>query len=436
MRIGIWCDYGFTLEPSEGIGVFVDNLVGGLLVADPTCHVTLKANPRDAHVLDAAVARAPGRIAVVTEPYPGRWTRTQVKIARKIRRYVGHQGPDRPLVRRVDRLLADWQRHADRVGEAARQRIIAGCDVWLLPYVGLDQSFDRPTVPVIHDLVSYHFPGIMSPAQVREFKVRVDRQVARARVVACMSEFIRRHDLVGTLGLPLERTRVIPPAVPADILGGTDHAAGGDGPPGIAAAALPDGVRPPFLLYPARFKTYKNHAFLVDALALLHRRGEREWQVVFTGIRSCPRDLARQIDRLGLADHVRVLRKVSRDDLGHLYRHAFATVVPSLYEQGSFPLLEALTCGCPAVASRIPSLVEQFAPLGEAMPFVDPADPAALLPILARIGADRSSFIAAQAAGFRGIQASTWADAAAGWLAVLREVTEAEQPAPRGAAAA
>lgn len=436
MRIGIWCDYGFTLEPSEGIGVFVDNLVRGLLVADPTCHVTLKANPRDAHVLDTAVARGAGRIAVVTEPYPGRWTRTQVKVARKIRRYVGHHGPDHPLARRLDRLLVDWQRHADRAGEAARQRIIAGCDVWLLPYVGLDQSFGRPTVPVIHDLVCYHFPGIMSPAQVREFKVRVDHQVAHAQVVACMSEFIRHHDLVGTLGLPPERTRVIPPAVPADILVGTDHDGGSDEPSGTAVGTLPDGVRPPFLLYPARFKTYKNHAFLVDALALLHDRGEREWQVVFTGIRSCPRDLARRIDGLGLADHVRVLRKVSRARLGHLYRHAFATVVPSLYEQGSFPLLEALACGCPAVASRIPPLVEQFAPMGEAMPFFDPADPATLLPILARIGADRSGFTAVQAAGFRGMQDYTWTDAATGWLAVLREVTGVEQPATRGAAAA
>lgn len=436
MRIGIWCDYGFTLEPSEGIGVFVDNLVRGLLVADPTCHVTLKANPRDAHVLAAIAARGAGRIAVVAEPPPGRWTRTRVKLIRKIRRHVGHHGPDHPWAWRVDRLLAGWQRHADRAGEEARQRIIAACDAWLLPYVGLDQAFGRPTVPVIHDLVSYHFPGIMSPAQLREFKGRVARQVERARVVACMSEFIRRHDLIGTLGLPPDRTRVIPPAVPDDIRGATDRPADRAPPSGTTVGSLPDGVRPPFLLYPARFKTYKNHAFLVDALALLHRRGERQWQVVFTGIRRCPRDLARRIDRLGLGDHVRVLRKVSRAHLGELYHHAFATVVPSLYEQGSFPLLEALASGCPAVAARIPALVEQFAGLGEAMPSFDPADPTALLPILERIERDRGAFIAAQATRFREMQAYTWADAASRWLEVLREAGDARPQGRRGSAAA
>lgn len=423
MRIGIWCDYGFTLEPSEGIGVFVDNLVRGLLAADPRCHVTLKANPRDRQVLDGVVAGGGGRVAVAAESPPGRWTRTRLKGWRKLRRLVGHPGPGRPLAHRVDRLLDHWITRTDRTGEEARRTIIAGCDVWLLPYVGVEQSFDRPTLPVVHDLVSYHFPGVMSPARLRAFRAIVERQVGQARLVACMSEFIRHHDLVGTLGLPAERTRVIPPAIPADVLG----TAGDDA--GDRAGPLPDGVRPPYLLYPARFKTYKNHAFLVDALALLHGRGERDWQVVFTGIRGCPADLARRIAGHRLDGHVRVLRKVSRATLRDLYRRAFATVVPSFYEQGSFPLMEAIACGCPAVASDIPPLVEQFAPLGTAMPFFDPAGPATLLPILARIGRDRGGFVAAQQAGFRAMRAYGWAEAASRWLAVLHEVA-----ADRGAA--
>ena len=429
MRIGIWCDYGFTLEPSEGIGVFVDNLVRGLLVAGPDCRITLKANPRDAHRLADTVATGDGRVTVAAEPQPDRWQRLTTNLFRRLRKGVGYHGPERPWAHRLDGLLATWQRRADHAGDDARRRIIAGCDVWLLPYVGLDQTFGRPTVLVIHDLVSYHFPSMQSPVRLRELRARVDRQVAAARVVACMSEFIRTTDLVGTLGLPRERTRVIPAAVPADIGAGPDRT------PAADAAPVSGDVRSPFLLYPARFKPYKNHAWLVDALALLHARGERDWQVVFTGICACPPDLARRIDHLGLTAHVHVLRKVTRRQLRDLYRRAWATVVPSLYEQGSFPLMEALACGCPAVAAAIPALEEQFAPLGEAMPFVDPADPAALLPVLDRIAADRSGFIAAQGAGFRGMQAYTWADAGARWLALLREAA-APARAPGGESAA
>ena len=41
-----------------------------------------------------------------------------------------------------------------------------------------------------------------------------------------------------------------------------------------------------------------------------------------------------------------------------LYNQASAYIYPSLYEGFGIPLLEALACGCPIVASRIPSTIE------------------------------------------------------------------------------
>ena len=58
MRIGIWCDYGCTLAPHDGIGVFVDNLVRGMLAADPTCRIVLKAHPGETEPLLAVEHRS------------------------------------------------------------------------------------------------------------------------------------------------------------------------------------------------------------------------------------------------------------------------------------------------------------------------------------------------------------------------------------------
>lgn len=414
MRIGIWCDYGFTLEPTAGIGVFVDNLVRGIMAADPDVHLTLKVHPTNRTAFQSVVGQHPHRIAVTCESTlqgPRAVCHAGLHVVRKVLRE-----PDdgQPIIRRIDESLAACQRRVDGPRERQRMNIIAGCDVWLLPYVAVDQAFSRPTVAVIHDLVPYHFPDLLRPTQLRRLRRRVSRVSEQARLVACMSRFIRDHDLLQTLGLPDDKVRMIPFAAPVGFNDTTGTNTSG-----------PPVTTDKYLFYPAGFRSYKNHRLLIEALALLTQRDGGGWKVVFTGHRRLPGDLQQLATRLRVADDVLVLGTVDRQELASLYRNAFATVVPSLYEQGSFPAIEALDCGCPVVVSGIPALREQFAGYGDAMPYLDPHDPASLPPILARIAADRQGFIAAQQAHFLETRSYTWTQAAAGWLDLLKEAAQA-----------
>lgn len=55
---------------------------------------------------------------------------------------------------------------------------------------------------------------------------------------------------------------------------------------------------------------------------------------------------------------VKVLGRVSDDDLAELYRRAWVFCLPSTYEGFGIPYVEAMASGCPVVASRNPGALE------------------------------------------------------------------------------
>src|SRR5260370_29522202 len=68
LRIGIWCDYGFTLTRLGGIGVFVYNLVEGLFALEEPIEVVMLVRQGDQHVTDCLQKSARGRLQVIPEP--------------------------------------------------------------------------------------------------------------------------------------------------------------------------------------------------------------------------------------------------------------------------------------------------------------------------------------------------------------------------------
>lgn len=414
MKVGIWCAYGKTLEPSEGIGVFTHHLARALLDDPRVERIVMAIHAGEDDRVADTVASGAGRIATVAVgrlPWWCRWRRKQLRWRHRRLCDALTRGAKPALERRRDEAERAIRRLYARQ-PIADHRLFASCDVWLLPHVAVERGFPAATVLVVHDMVPLHIAGVVKQRDLESFRRRCMALVDEATLVTTMSQVIRDVDIVGLLGCDPDKVRVIPPATPCDF-GAAENR--------TTVAGRRPFLGRPYVIYPAAFRPYKNHVTLVEALAELHRRGRGDMRLVFTGIRQVPASLARRIEALGLTEHVHVLGKVSREELACLYREAVATVVPSLYEQGSFPILEALHWGCPVAASDLPALREALEPLGDAMLFFDPRDASAVADTIAAIALDRDGLFRRQASGFESLRARTWSQVAGEWAAAFAE---------------
>lgn len=414
MRIGIWASYGSTLLPTEGIGVFTHALARGFAASPGVMDVQLVIQAGDAPLVGETVAAGRGRIHVAELLRQPRLDRWRWKVLRRRHRRLCDR-----LARADDECLASRRDGVERAVDAlfARQVMkepggVAPRDVWLLPHVAVERPFAAPTVVLVHDMAPLRFPGLVKAADRESFRRRGQRIVREAALVGTMSRTIRDDDIVGLLGCQAAKVRVVPPATPDDLGSPADREA--------LLAAVPAAARP-FLLYPAAWRPYKNHAALVAALADMRRHGRSDMQLICTGFGPLPAELAGHVARLGLTGAVHAVGSVERPVLAALYHAAAATVVPSLYEQGSFPVWEAIRCGCPVACSDLPALRESFAALGGAVPFFDPRSPSAIAAAVTALLLDRDGVRRRQQQAAAALPARTWLDVASDWLAVLRE---------------
>jgi glycosyltransferase involved in cell wall biosynthesis len=137
------------------------------------------------------------------------------------------------------------------------------------------------------------------------------------------------------------------------------------------------GLRRDFLLFVGGDDYRKNMPGALRAYAALPPEVRRAHDLVLT----CHLDeaarsaLTGQARRLGVADRLRLTGFVSDRELRAMYHSCRLFVFPSLYEGLGLPVLEALRCGAPVVASDNSALPEYAGP---ASWLADGADPAAL----------------------------------------------------------
>lgn len=215
--------------------------------------------------------------------------------------------------------------------------------VWHSTYYTLPEQWDGAQAVTVHDMIHERFSHLFNRPEAAEFRARKRASILAADRIICVSE-TTRQDVQHFYGLDGARIRVIPHGC-SDVF---RPLAGDDCPLTLPAAES-------FLLYVGSRAPYKNFHGLVRAYSAWP--GRDEVALIVVG-QDWSADEGRLLRELGLAERVRLLTDVDDETLCVLYNRAAALVLPSFYEGFGIPLLEAMACGCPIVASRIPSTIE------------------------------------------------------------------------------
>lgn len=111
----------------------------------------------------------------------------------------------------------------------------------------------------------------------------------------------------------------------------------------------------PFILFVGKRSNYKNFSTLLEAYLQWSKKDEIKLVAAGPGLSEAEKDTFHD---LSLEDKVVVFEYPDDETLCDLYNQAVAFIYPSLYEGFGIPLLEAMQCGCPIIASQIPSTEE------------------------------------------------------------------------------
>ena len=262
-------------------------------------------------------------------------------------------------------------------------------------------NWKGPVVVTVHDLADEHHPECFASAAAQFVRRARRHAVLQADAVVAISA-ATANDISAVYGLPRNRVKVVHNACDPLFLEETE--------PSPAATQL----KPYVLFVGARWR-YKNFDGLLRAFA--------QWSAV-TRVRlvvvgpkwSSPEQ--RMLATSGAASRISLVQYPTDVQLRDLYAGASAFVLPSLYEGFGIPLLEAMACGCPIVASDLESTREVA---GDLPIYFNPAIDSSLVDALdAALEADPLSERVRD--GRHRARAFSWTEAADSYLRIYRSL--------------
>ena len=269
-----------------------------------------------------------------------------------------------------------------------------------------------PSVVTVHDLSYALLPQLAFPRLQRYLERVVPRSINRARKVIAVSETTKR-DLCEYYEISPNRVEVIHHA-PDPLFHPPQETA-------KLAMQAQFGLRRPYFIMVGTIEPRKEHQTLIRAFALVNKQYP-ETSLVIVGRQGwLSDDIMRTIDEASRSMPVYHLQGINDGMLPALYASSTALVFPSRYEGFGLPLLEAMACGTPVIASETPAHREVA---GDAAMWASVQDAEAMAGHMVAMLKDDDLRHDLIQKGFERAFSFTWDHAAAEHIRVYQEVAD------------
>lgn len=228
----------------------------------------------------------------------------------------------------------------------------------------VNYTLAAPMIISLHDLQQFYYPEFFSPEDIECRNVYYRKSAEFSERVIVTFQHVK-DDIVKFYNIPADKIDVcamgMPEAKPLEMRF-------------IETVRRKYNLPERYLFYSANTWRHKNHLGLLRGLKLLHEKHGIKIPLICSGFEYPDffPQIENEIRQLDLVDNVRFLGYLPEEEMPAILCGATLSVIPTLYEAGSFPLMEAMNHGVPVICSTTTSLPDT---IGDQRFVFDPNSP-------------------------------------------------------------
>lgn len=280
-------------------------------------------------------------------------------------------------------------------------------------FLGLGQALPLfhplKSIVFVYDLAFEHFPDCY-PHSFRKLSWQTRHATRHANCIVAISQSTK-NDLINLYDVDKKKIKVIYPGVDPSFRPQSERK--------IAGVRKKYGLRKSYFLFVGSLKPGKNVPRIVEAFARFLNKTKGAHQLVLAGSDFwLDQQIMTTIKELKLGREIKNLGYVAKKDLPALYSAAKVFVSPSLYEGFGLPLVEAMACGTPVVASKVSSMPEVVSETGL---LVDPEDPEEIAEAMLKLGSHSTVYGNLRKMGVKQVRKFSWKKSASQLLTLIED---------------